>query len=191
MINLVEIFYSLQCEGANAGMPAVFVRFAGCNLSCEWCDTDKRTVFSLEPFEILNEAARISNGCRNVVFTGGEPTLNPRFNEVADLFNGWFRCIETNGTIDYPLNVDWITVSPKLGVRMKNLGADAQLRRRSGDEIKVIYEGRDYSEFLSMDFKYFFMQPLSMQNTDSVVSYVKANPKWRMSYQWHKTLGLQ
>lgn len=196
MIPIAEIFYSIQTEGANAGMPAVFVRFAGCNLACQWCDTDHSAALSLEPLDILQMAEQEGQGCRNVIFTGGEPTVQPRFNEVAALFHPWFRCVETNGTTEMPLSVDWITVSPKIGVLQRNPRHQYPgYVRRFGNELKVIYDAAVLPQLPeiqhSTEFQHYFIQPCSMQNVDAVVEYVKQNPSWRMSYQWHKILNLR
>lgn len=196
MIPIAEIFYSIQTEGANAGMPAVFVRFAGCNLACSWCDTDHSPAFWMRALDILQAAEHEGQGCRNVVFTGGEPTIQPQFNEVAALFQPWFRCIETNGTTAMPLSVDWVTVSPKIGVTHRNPERRyPEYIRRSGNELKVIYDAAVLSDLADLrqntDFQHYFIQPCSGQQVDAVVAWVKRNPTWRMSYQWHKTLNLR
>jgi 7-carboxy-7-deazaguanine synthase len=112
---LVEIFYSLQGEGLRTGQATVFVRFAGCNLACDFCDTDFRVQFTLTEEELLSEIERIGGNCRWVCFTGGEPTLHDLASLCERLHTRGYRLqVETNGTRPRPeWELDHITVSPK------------------------------------------------------------------------------
>ena len=109
-----EIFYSLQGEGAHTGTPAVFIRLSGCNLKCPFCDTDFKSYTEMSESEIVAEVNRLSGRCKNVVITGGEPTIvNTEI--LIDLLhaNNYFVMMESNGTKQPPYNLDWLTVSPK------------------------------------------------------------------------------
>jgi 7-carboxy-7-deazaguanine synthase len=206
-----EIFYTLQGEGANAGRAAVFCRFAGCNLwsgaeherahaVCQFCDTDFVGTngpgggrFSSSRELATAIAARwpvtASRGARPlVVCTGGEPLLQLDEHLVDALHALDFEiAVETNGTQLPPRGLDWICVSPK---------ARAQLNLRSGDELKVIFpqRGLDPEELLGLAFTHFFLQPMDgpdrERNTQLAVQYCLAHPRWRLSVQTHKFLGI-
>lgn len=205
-----EIFYTLQGEGAQAGRPAVFCRFTGCNLwtgreqdrataVCRFCDTDfvgtdgqgggkfasagqlARAVASRWP-------AGDDSGRRYVVCTGGEPLL--QLDEpLVDAFHaeGFEVAVETNGTQPAPKGLDWICVSPK---------ADAPLVQRSGNELKLVYPQPEAmpGRFESLDFDHFFVQPMDgperERNTRAAIDWCLAHPKWRLSMQTHKYLGI-
>lgn len=206
-----EIFYTLQGEGANVGRPAVFCRFAGCNLwsgreedrasaICRFCDTDfvgtdgvggGRFDSAAELAETVRKAwpALGADGARPlVVCTGGEPLLQLDTPLIAALHVVGFEiAIETNGTLPAPGGIDWVCVSPKAGAR---------LVLRVGDELKLIFpqEGADPSRFERLDFQHFFLQPMDgperERNTRSTVEYCLAHPRWRLSLQTHKLLGI-
>ena len=203
-----EIFYSLQGEGANAGSAAVFCRFSGCNLwtgreedrsraVCQFCDTDFVGVGPdggrFETPESLAEA--VSNAWRGdrserfVVCTGGEPLLQLDKPLIDALHDVAFRvAIETNGTKSAPHSIDWICVSPKAG---------APLVQTSGDEIKLVFPqaGAMPERFESMKFRNFFLQPMDgpevEENTRLAVEYCMQHPRWRLSLQTHKLLGIR
>jgi 7-carboxy-7-deazaguanine synthase (Cx14CxxC type) len=206
-----EIFYTLQGEGANAGRPAVFCRFTGCNLwsgrpqdlasaVCRFCDTDFVGVngprggkFS-SPRELAQEVAdlwpRTPFPCGRpfVVCTGGEPLLQLDEELVVALHDQGFEvAIETNGTRPAPPGIDWICVSPK---------ADSALAQKHGQELKLVYPqaGVDPERFAALDFEHFFLQPMDGPDRDAAtlaaVAYCLANPRWRLSVQTHKYLGL-
>jgi 7-carboxy-7-deazaguanine synthase (Cx14CxxC type) len=204
-----EIFYTLQGEGANTGMPAVFCRFAGCNLwsgreedradaACRFCDTD--FVGTGGPgggrFATADELARAveaawpdaSQAHRLVVCTGGEPLLQLDAVLVDALHARGFRiAIETNGTLPVPGGIDWTCVSPK---------ARALLTVTRGDELKLVYpqEGAAPERFEALDFRYFSLQPMDgparASNTQLALEYCRAHPRWRLSLQVHKLLGI-
>lgn len=204
-----EIFYSLQGEGANFGRPAVFCRFAGCNLwsghevdrhsaICRFCDTD--FVGAGGPgggrFDSAQQLAETvahfwpGNGAnRFAVLTGGEPMLQVDDALIASLHaRGFEIAIETNGTLPVPPTIDWVCVSPK---------ADADLVVTSGNELKLVFpqKGGNPSRYENLAFERFFLQPMDSaakeENTRHAVAYCLANPRWRLSLQAHKLLGIR
>jgi 7-carboxy-7-deazaguanine synthase len=204
-----EIFYTLQGEGAHAGRPAVFCRFAGCNLwtgreadrvaaVCQFCDTDFVGIgpdggrFET-PTSLANAVAGAwptSGGGRPfVVCTGGEPLLQLDA-PLIDAFHGagFEVAIETNGTQPPPTGIDWICVSPK---------ANADLVLRTGDELKLVYpqEGGEPERYAKLPFRHFFLQPMDgpllAENTQRAIEYCLRHPQWRLSLQSHKLVGLR
>ena len=209
MYTVREIFYTLQGEGANAGRPAVFCRFAGCNLwtgreadrataICDFCDTEFVGVgpdggkFAAADALADAVAARwptADRARRFVVCTGGEPLLQLDAAAVDALHARGFQvAVETNGTQDPPAGLDWICVSPK---------ARARLVLRHGDELKLVFPQPDLdpASFEHLDFREFFLQPMDgpelAKNTRQAVEYCLAHPRWRLSLQTHKVLGLR
>ena len=206
-----EIFYTLQGEGAQAGRAAVFCRFAGCNLwsgrevdrataICRFCDTEFvgvdgdgggkfDTAPALAAAVEQKWAGDTRQGRRFVVCTGGEPLLQLDSNLVDALHACGFEiAVETNGTIAAPVGLDWVCVSPKAG---------AEFVQRSGDELKLVYPqaGFDPSEFVSLDFRHFFLSPMDgpsrIANTELAVAYCMEHPQWRLSLQTHKILAIR
>ena len=210
MYTVKEIFYTLQGEGAQAGRPAVFLRFSGCNLwsgreldrhaaVCTFCDTDFVGIGpdggKFATAEALAQAvserwpATEPRGAPYVVCTGGEPLLQldePAINALHDA--GFEVAIETNGTLPAPAGIDWICVSPK---------ARAELRLTSGDELKLVYPQHDAPPhaFESLAFRHFSLQPMDgpdrEHNTRLALEFCLAHPRWRLSLQTHKILGLR
>ena len=206
-----ESFYSLQGEGAQTGRAAVFCRFAGCNLwsgreqdrdraLCRFCDTDFRGTDGeggglyrnadalAEHLHTLWSAEADASGRPYVICTGGEPLLQLDAPLIDALHRRGFEvAVETNGTRPAPPGLDWICVSPKAG---------APLRLTTGDELKLIYPqpGLEAERFESLDFRHFFLQPMDgpqrAANTHLAVDYCKAHPRWRLSLQTHKWLGI-
>jgi 7-carboxy-7-deazaguanine synthase (Cx14CxxC type) len=203
-----EIFYTLQGEGLNAGRPAVFCRFAGCNLwsgreedrakaVCQFCDTDfigtdgqggGRFASAEALAAAIAQAWTGEAANRLVVLTGGEPLLQVDEPLIAALHaQGFEIAVETNGTIAPPPGLDWICVSPK---------ADAKLEITGGDELKLVYPqpGVDPASFVGMAFKNFLLQPMDgpdrAVNTEAAIAYCLAHPRWRLSVQTHKVLGI-
>ena len=205
-----EIFYTLQGEGVHAGRPAVFCRFAGCNLwtglerdraqaVCRFCDTDFVGIDGpgggkFESAEALATAIRshwpedAANSRPFVVCTGGEPLLQLDDDLVHALHEvGFTIAVETNGTQSAPLGIDWICVSPKAG---------APLELCSGDELKVVFpqDGIDLAMLEELGFRHFFLQPMDgperETNTQAAIAYCLAHPTWRLSLQTHKFLGI-
>jgi 7-carboxy-7-deazaguanine synthase (Cx14CxxC type) len=203
-----EMFFTLQGEGANAGRPAVFCRFAGCNLwngreqdrasaVCTFCDTDFVGTDGLGggKFEDAAQlAARIASlwptetGKRLVVLTGGEPALQLDAALIDALHAVRFEiAIETNGTLPLPTGIDWICVSPKAG---------SALVITAGDELKLVFPQTEAppERFVSLAFTHHLLQPmdglLRKQHTEQAVAYCLAHPEWRLSLQTHKVLGI-
>ncbi len=207
MYQVNEIFYTLQGEGAHSGIPAVFVRFSGCNLHCPWCDTDFHAHTGMEAEEIVAEVRAlyaIPNERRKmVVLTGGEPCLQADKALIDALHEaGFYICIETNGTLPLPAGIDWITCSPKAG---------SKLALEQADEVKVVFTG-DYDPAIwrkHLKATHWLLQPLRyngewlMQsgidewgddrndNLDETVRYILSHPFWRLSVQLHKIIGLR
>lgn len=203
-----EIFKTLQGEGAHAGRAAVFCRFAGCNLwsgreedrgtaACRFCDTDFVGVdgegggrfASPEALVAAIEAAwGPSTGGRYIVFTGGEPLL--QLDEpllAAARGKGFETAVETNGTQQPPAGLDWICVSPKAG---------APLALTAGDELKLVFPqpGIDPESLTGLAFAHFWLQPMDGdakdENTALAAAYCMDHPRWRLSLQTHKLIGL-
>jgi 7-carboxy-7-deazaguanine synthase len=207
-----EIFYTLQGEGANTGRPAVFCRFAGCNLwtgreedraeaVCRFCDTDFVGTDGSGggKFGVAAELARAiaaawpdapGRASRFVVCTGGEPLLQMDADLVEALHaEGFEVAVETNGTQEPPPGIDWLTVSPKAGAR---------LVVRQGDELKLVYPQEEAAaqpeRFEDLAFQHFFLQPMDgpdlEANTAAALRYCLSHPRWRLSLQTHKLLGI-
>ena len=155
MRKINEIFYSLQGEGYHTGTPAIFVRFSGCNLKCDFCDTQHEEGKMMTDDEIIAEVKKYP--AVTVVLTGGEPSLWVD-DELIDRLHqaGKYVTIETNGTRPLPAAIDWVTCSPKQGAK---LAIDRM------DEVKVVYEGQDISIFELLPAEHFFLQPCSCNNT--------------------------
>jgi 7-carboxy-7-deazaguanine synthase len=205
-----EIFYTLQGEGANAGMPAVFCRFSGCNLwsgrehdrataQCQFCDTDfvgtdgtfggKYLTADNLATQIASQWPRPDTQHRFVVFTGGEPLLQIDSALIDAMQKQGFRiAVETNGTIKAPMGIDWICVSPKAGTEWV---------QREGHELKVVWPqcGLDLQELAQAKFENKFLQPmdnvLQAENTQDCIAACLANPQWRLSVQTHKMIGVR
>ena len=207
-----EIFYSLQGEGAHAGRPAIFCRFTGCNLwsgqekhradaVCQFCDTDfvgtdgdgggsftnavalAKAVVSYWPESITDVIHPY------VICTGGEPLLQLDKDLIEAFHNeGVELAIETNGTLPVPEGVDWVCVSPKSG---------STVVVEKGDEIKLVYpqEGHQPSDFVHLNFEHFFLQPMfdedENEHVKATIEYCLTHPRWSLSLQSHKLLGLQ
>ena len=139
---IVEIFHSVQGEGARVGIPHIFVRFGNCNLRCEWCDTDFDTYEMQSSMDILEQI--LAFDCKRIIFTGGEPALQDLWPLHRILKRrGYELSIETNGTIALPEGLlDWICVSPK-----DQMYPQSKIKQRSGDELKCVYVGQDLTMY--------------------------------------------
>lgn len=181
MRKINEIFYSLQGEGFHTGVPAVFIRFSGCNLHCSFCDTRHENGEWLTDEQIIEKVNAYP--AQTVILTGGEPSLWID-EKLVDLLHeeGKYVCIETNGTRKLPSGIDWVTCSPKEGTEIV-------LERI--DELKVVYIGQNLSKYAQMKATHHFLQPCSCQNTKEVVAYILKNPLWRLSLQTHKLIDIQ
>jgi 7-carboxy-7-deazaguanine synthase (Cx14CxxC type) len=201
-----EIFLTLQGEGMQAGRRAVFLRFAGCNLwtgreedraeaACNFCDTDfvgmdGENGGRYEAEALAGRVAEIWSGGERplVVITGGEPMLQLDGVLIAALHaRGFEIAVETNGTLPAPAGIDWICVSPKAGT---------QVVQRAGDELKLVWPqtGIDPEALTGWDFRHFLIQPMDCADaaaaTAAAIDYVLNHPRWRLSLQTHKYLGL-
>ncbi|MEL0108018.1 MAG: 7-carboxy-7-deazaguanine synthase [Rhodospirillales bacterium] len=206
-----EIYFTLQGEGINTGRPAVFCRFAGCNLwsgleedrataICNFCDTDFVGTNGQGggKFTTADELVDAVSACwpENqdpqsspfVVCTGGEPILQLDENLIAAFHQrGFYVAVETNGTLPVPAGIDWICVSPKAGT---------DLQQVSGNELKFVYPQKSIEpeQFEHMEFDHFLLQPMDNENrplnTQQALAYCQAHPNWRLSLQTHKILGL-
>ena len=195
MFRINEIFYSLQGEGFHTGMPAVFVRFSGCNLRCAFCDTQHQAGEMLSLQEIVNEV----NKCPIaplLVLTGGEPSLFIDEEFVAELKQktGKTIAIETNGTRPLPANLDWVTFSPKTAFEGGNAKPCVLTHC---DELKVVYLGQDLAQYDEIQANHRFLQPCFVEdmeqrkaNMQNCVEAVKTHPNWRLSLQVHRVLGI-
>lgn len=203
-----EIFLTLQGEGGQAGRPAVFCRFAGCNLwsgreqdradaVCNFCDTDfvgldgpggGRFADAEALAEAVQAAWQGGAADRLTVLTGGEPLLQVDAALVEALqARGFAIALETNGTLAAPPGIDWVCVSPK---------AQADVVQKHGQELKLVYPqpGVDPARFEGLDFERFLLQPMDgphqAANTKAAIAYCLAHPRWRLSVQTHKYLGI-
>jgi organic radical activating enzyme len=185
LYSLNEIFPSIQGEGAWAGTPVLFVRFAGCNLACSFCDTNKDERFKADLTGLMRVIMDVKPPFVNrVILTGGEPTLQDLYPLVRELIPYVKVHIETNGTNlnRIPPAMAWITVSPKQEVNYKML---------FGDEIKVILtKDEDPERYRKYNFNHWFIQPES-RNFAPAVEYVMTHPGWRLSVQLHKEIGVR
>lgn len=212
-----EIYYTLQGEGANTGRPAVFLRFSGCNLwsgreedrssaICQFCDTDfvggsKFPGATQLAEEVASQWFGNGTSRRFVVVTGGEPLLQLDQPLIDALHTVGFEiAIETNGTLEAPAGIDWICMSPKAGTVIK---------QRTGNELKLVYPQLDRAgtaqhatpslldpaQFERLEFDHFFLQPMDgpdvAQNMELATRYCLAHPRWRLSLQTHKLLGIR
>ena len=203
-----EIFLTLQGEGGQAGRAAVFCRFAGCNLwsgreedrataACNFCDTDfvgmdgpggGRFAAADALADAILSAWRGGAENRLVVLTGGEPLLqvDPALVDALHA-RGFSIALETNGTLPCPPGIDWICVSPK---------AQVPVVQRAGQELKLVFPqpGVDPAAFETWDFERFLLQPMDSPslagNTQAAIDYCLSHPRWRLSVQTHKTLGI-
>lgn len=204
-----EIFHTLQGEGLNAGRPAVFLRFAGCNLwsgrekdrqraICQFCDTEfvgtdgpgggKFAEAEALAAAVARHWPQEAKGPKLVVCTGGEPLLQLDEAAIAALHDQDFEvAVETNGTIAAPAGIDWLCVSPKAG---------AGLVQQSGDELKLVFPQEDANpEFYEhLSFRHFLLQPMDgpqlADNTRACIDYCMQHPRWRLSLQTHKFVGI-
>ena len=198
-----EIFYSLQGEGRHTGKPAIFVRLSGCNMNCKFCDTDwvLGDQYTLE--EILIQISDLP--CKHIVWTGGEPLLQLN-KESIQFFKkaGFTQSVETNGTLPIIKGLDYVACSPKVGVDALN----KNFKHYDVDEFRFVIGRINRKEYkpisigqlpLAIDY---YVSPLfdgelherlqaDKDNIEKAVLFVKRNPKWKLSIQTHKLLGLQ
>jgi organic radical activating enzyme len=212
-----EIFYTLQGEGAHMGIPAVFVRFSGCNLHCPWCDTEFTESKPMSTEDIIAEIQDLydtpNDRRKMVVLTGGEPSLQVDKPLIEALHAaGFYICIETNGTRALPEGIDWITCSPKvesLDTPLRHAVHPLALKRVN--EVKVVFTGTYDPEVWrgQLEAEHWMLQPLRYtgewlmmsgideweddrnDNLPETVRYILSHPFWRLSVQIHKIAGLR
>ena len=193
---VVEIFNSVQGEGAHSGESSIFIRFGRCNLRCEWCDTEFDEWTDMTVLDILSEISNWSS--KNIILTGGEPALQDLWPLSRCLRRrDYHLAIESNGTIEIEKDlVDWICISPK-----DQLYPDIAIKQRTGDELKVVYCGQDLKMYddIKNGFNHLFLQPCYFEaesvewngrNFAETEEVVKRNPDWRLSLQIHKWMGV-
>lgn len=200
ILHVVEIFHSIQGEGANTGRSAVFVRLAHCNENCWFCDTDWSKYSDMNVLQVLDEVRKLSKPedypNNLLIWTGGEPTMQLT-NEILEQFSGFYNCIETNGTNPVPSRIQYISCSPKVSpeILRKNFNRVNEFRYpvAAGDILPKI------TELPPAD--YYFISPLFTgvekkrlkQNNENIlysIDYIKRNPQWRLSLQIHKLLNI-
>lgn len=193
-----EIFYSLQGEGYHSGVPAVFVRFSGCNLRCPFCDTDHSSGSGMTDDEIVAEINRYP--AHWIILTGGEPSLQIDEDFLQTLHNATGKriAIETNGSNALPKGIDWVTVSPKTGI---GGNVELPLRVTFANEIKVVDTGQPLEPYFTLDCRrdstLMYLQPCFVGDPDTLranisrtVNRVLADPRWRLSAQTHRFLNI-
>ena len=200
ILHVVEIFKSIQGEGANAGRSAVFVRLACCNMSCWYCDTNWSESREMSVSEVLEEVNVLSSPDdypnNLLIWTGGEPTLQLT-DEILESFRGYYNCIETNGTNPVPGKIEYISCSPKVSpLELKKnfthvnefrypIGVGdtvpdiAQLPMADNYFISPIFLGKEKERFLKVN-----------ENIEYSIQIIKNNPQWRLSLQLHKLLNI-
>lgn len=191
-LNVNEIFYSLQGEGGRTGQASIFIRLAKCNLKCSFCDTDFERGVKMTLDEVLQEIEPY--GCRWIIWTGGEPTLQLN-DKVVTYFKekGYMQAIETNGTRRVPEGIDYITCSPKQHFeKVKELIPEVDELRfpiQTGDSLpdaSILPKAKHY--FLSPIFD---NEKIIPENVDYCISLIKEHPLWALSLQTHKLIGIR
>jgi len=188
-----EIFYSIQGEGYYSGTAATFIRFAGCNLKCSFCDTNHKDWIIMPEDEIINVVSE--NPAELVVITGGEPTIQLTKTLIDKLHAiRKYVAIETNGTRPVLSNIDWVTVSPKQGY----VGEIGHPVIKHANEVKVVYDGIHQISNFGIQADYYYIQPCdtgdNKRNKEIIkqcVEFIKKNPKWRLSLQTQKILNVR
>lgn len=199
MRKINEIFYSLQGEGHHAGYPSVFIRFSGCNLHCPFCDTRHEEGVFMSDDEIIHAVNLYKASW--VVLTGGEPALHidPDFIRLLKRATGKKVAIETNGTLPVPDEIDWVTVSPKVGICGDKTKGEINVQR--ADELKVVEVGQPLEGYFTLpcvgEKTLMYLQPCFVEdekeresNRLRTLKRVLADPRWTLSVQLHRFLGI-
>lgn len=190
LLRINDIFYSIQGEGVNAGRAAVFVRLAGCNRRCDFCDTAFTDYREMTVDDVISEVSVLTAaaGCRLLILTGGEPAMQIDEN-VVNAFHaaGYVVAIETNGSLPLPPGIDWVTVSPK---------GDTVVRRC--DELKCVFTDAASVSDRGIVADHYLLQPCDTGDPErnrlilqACVEYIKERPQWRLSLQTHKMAGFK
>jgi organic radical activating enzyme len=190
-----EIFYSIQGEGAKTGTSCVFIRLSGCNLKCSFCDTDFKAYKEMSEIEIVDAVIKLSNECKQVVITGGEPTITDTTLLIDLLHQNKYKvAMESNGTHKPPYNIDWLTISPK----EMFVGKIGKPVVEYCSELKVVFDGENIPQTYGIQAQHYFLQPCDTgdknKNNEIIkkcVEYIKENPKWRISLQTQKILSVR
>lgn len=204
MYKIHSIFYSLQCEGSFSGTPMIFIRFAGCNLMCEWCDTEYEKVsIEFDAVELVTGIKKLYPQCKRVCLTGGEPLLQYDKSLMKALYDENYKVhVETNGTIKIKHPVDWLTVSPK---------SDKSWIQRIGNELKVIWKGEEKEElehyFSESHFNKYFLQPCypwlniskiscynpaeNREKLKKLIDIIKGDTRWNLSLQIQRLIDVK
>lgn len=198
MKKINEIFYSLQGEGHHAGYPSVFIRFSGCNLSCPFCDTEHSDGIYMTDDDIIHAVNLYTASW--IVLTGGEPSLfiDNDFVRMLKRATGKKVAIETNGTVEIPEAIDWVTVSPKKDICGKDGG---EVIAKKADELKVIDVGQPLEPYFTLpcvkENTLMYLQPCYVKdkkmreaNRLRTLRRVLADPRWTLSVQLHRYLGI-
>ncbi|HEB5631493.1 TPA: 7-carboxy-7-deazaguanine synthase QueE [Mannheimia haemolytica] len=197
---IFEIFESLQGEGFNTGMPAIFVRFGKCNLTCPWCDTNYN---QFEQWTLSDILAKVrSYSAKNVIITGGEPTIQPNLSLLLEQFKkeGYFLAIETNGLKEVPAQIDYIATSPKRMYQEK-------YQRRCiefANEVRIVVDGevQGFCEQIESQIKaeHYYLSPCEVEGKMNLLETITQigllnqrpnKPKWQLSIQTHKIVGIE
>ncbi|AHG76089.1 Organic radical activating enzyme [Mannheimia varigena USDA-ARS-USMARC-1296] len=197
---IVEIFESLQGEGFNTGMPAIFVRFGKCNLTCPWCDTNYNQFEAWTLSEILAKVKSYS--AKNVIITGGEPTIQPNLSLLLEQLKqaDYFLAIETNGLKEIPSQIDYIATSPKRMYKEKYQHRCIEF----ANEVRIVVDGevQEFCEQLETQIKadHYYLSPCEVDGKMNLLETItqlgllnqRANkPKWQLSIQTHKIVGIE
>jgi organic radical activating enzyme len=184
-----DLFTSIQGEGFFAGTPACFVRFYGCNLKCSWCDTKQPNYMEWSEEILFEQIQRIAGKINHLVFTGGEPSLQPIASLIylCQLYGHYFVQVETNGTSGGRLDsnlarANWITASPKAGFN----------RTLEADEIKIVLDEKINPNYIRsfVEAKHYYIQPCS-ENFEPAIKFVKEDPTWKLSIQLQKIINIK
>lgn len=199
MKKINEIFYSLQGEGHHTGYPSVFIRFSGCNLQCPFCDTRHNEGVVMNDTDIIHAVNLYKADW--VILTGGEPSLwiDKDFIRLLHQATGKKIAIETNGTNPLPEGIDWVTVSPKTGIR--DMIGNPEIKVERADEVKVVDVGQDLDQYFDLpcivEKTLMYLQPCYVAdkktrdyNTMRTVRRVMQDPRWTLSLQIHRYLGI-
>ncbi|MFZ7200681.1 7-carboxy-7-deazaguanine synthase QueE [Avibacterium avium] len=197
---IVEIFQSLQGEGANTGMPSIFIRFGKCNLACPWCDTPYN---NFEPWSLQQILAKVrSFSAKNIIITGGEPTIQPQLGLLLDQLKaeGYFLAIETNGLKPVPAQIDYIATSPKREYAQKY----RQRYIAQANEVRIVADA-DVQEFCALiesqiQAQHYYLSPCESNGEMNLLHTITQlgllnqrpnKPKWQLSIQTHKLIGIE
>ncbi|XXQ68890.1 7-carboxy-7-deazaguanine synthase QueE [Neisseriaceae bacterium B1] len=198
---IVEIFETLQGEGYNTGMPSVFIRFGKCNLACHWCDTNYNQFGAMSLAQILAKVHEFS--AKNIIITGGEPTIQPQINILLNQLKseGYFIAMETNGLKDVPPQIDYIATSPK---RLYAQAYEKHCLKRA-DEVRIVVDSDDVDDFCEwieqkIQAARYYLSPceqngeMNLLQTITLLGKLNARPHkphWQLSIQTHKLAGIE